>query len=337
MKTAPILTLGKAGGTGGDWVASKEMLPGLLSGKIEKETVKGALLGALIAGAVGAFFTEPLKDFSQWVITSIQSSFESREIVITFPSGSDFDASSIQVAVIPSGELATSYARVPLEDFRAHRFFESELPEGILDVEFEIVTSYEWQYVTYVHYSPPIRHQGGSLTYETPEIGLRNYHMVPTYSEQPSLLALPASNFQNVGHDWLKFAESENGVSESSGQGKERIALYLESVGLGNFDYTIPWGCAFIGWAIRSAAINPPDSSELCINWRQFGLEIDGPAIGAVANISPILPESKTGVVGLVTGFDDNSVTLLTGNIKDAVGEVTISRDRIIGYRWPKQ
>ncbi|AOF88947.1 putative peptidoglycan-binding domain 1 protein [Sinorhizobium sp. RAC02] len=71
-------------------------------------------------------------------------------------------------------------------------------------------------------------------------------------------------------------------------------------------------------------------------NWLKFGHSIEAPQIGAVAAFWRGAKSGWPGHVGTVVGHDKTHLHILGGNQSNRVSISRVSKDRLLGYRWPR-
>jgi len=99
----------------------------------------------------------------------------------------------------------------------------------------------------------------------------------------------------------------------------------------------IAWCGAFVGMCIATALPNEPMVANPLgsRNWLKFGQQIGSPHVGAVAVFWRGSKSGWQGHVGFVVGHDETHLHILGGNQSNSVSVARISKDRLLGYRWP--
>lgn len=154
----------------------------------------------------------------------------------------------------------------------------------------------------------------------------------------PKTLAqlFPASASTPPDPAWLALARGKMGLHEVT-HNKELLA-WLRSDGrtLGD-PAKLPWCGDFVETAIALALPGEvlPGNPYLARNWLKFGKALAAPAAGAVAVFWRGSRAGTSGHVGFYVGEDASHIHVLGGNQSNRVSIARISRDRLLGYRWP--
>lgn len=129
---------------------------------------------------------------------------------------------------------------------------------------------------------------------------------------------------------WIDEARRYLGLQERRDGAKLDDALGLDAAGT-------PWCGAFVGMVIAATLPSEPlPANPLgARNWLKFGLSLPGPQVGAVAVFWRGARDGWSGHVGFVVGHDKTHLHILGGNQSDSVSVARISKDRLLGYRWP--
>lgn len=99
----------------------------------------------------------------------------------------------------------------------------------------------------------------------------------------------------------------------------------------------LPWCGDFVETCIRLTLPDEPFPGALgenpywARNWNLFGAPLLQPALGAVV----VFSRGSGGHVGFAVGEDSYALHVLGGNQSNAVTIARISKDRLIGMRWP--
>ena len=139
-----------------------------------------------------------------------------------------------------------------------------------------------------------------------------------------------------MAYPWLTIAQKEKGIKEVPGPGDNpRIVEYLKSTSLespANRNDETPWCSAFVNWCIEQAGLKGTNSAW-ARSWLEWGREqgVGDSWVGCVC----VLSREGGGHVGFLVAYDDDRVKLLGGNQGDAVSEVWLPMDRVLGYRVP--
>lgn len=137
---------------------------------------------------------------------------------------------------------------------------------------------------------------------------------------------------------YVTLALNELGVSELMGDANNpRI---LEYFGCTNYpkeqvsDSATPWCAAFICWCLERAGIDSPRSAW-SLSFLKWGQTLLGPEFGAICVLSRTTDPTK-GHVGIVIGWDQKIVYLLSGNTSNKVTITGYDISKVLGYRRPK-
>lgn len=129
---------------------------------------------------------------------------------------------------------------------------------------------------------------------------------------------------------WITEARRLLGLHEKHDAKRLDAALGLDTS-------EIPWCGAFVGMVI--AAVLPkeplPANPLGARNWLKAGTSLPGPQVGAIAVFWRGSRSGWSGHVGFVVGHDKTHLHILGGNQSDSVSISRISKDRLLGYRWP--
>ena len=138
---------------------------------------------------------------------------------------------------------------------------------------------------------------------------------------------------------WYAEAERLKGTRETPGA-KSNPAILGWARGLGGWvagfykaDST-PWCGLFVGHLLAATlpAERLPENPLSALAWRDFGVELKSPAIGAVL----VFKRPGGGHVGLYAGEDAQAYHVLGGNQSDQVNVCRVAKSRCVAIRWPK-
>lgn len=132
---------------------------------------------------------------------------------------------------------------------------------------------------------------------------------------------------------WMDHARKEIGICEIAGiKHTDRIIQYHACTGLRARTDETPWCASFICWVLSQAGIYHPRSAAAHA-FLAWGDEIYTPRYGAVAIL-----ERGPGLAHVTFVYSDTPKTIngLGGNQGNRVGVVPFSKDKLLGYRWPK-
>lgn len=129
---------------------------------------------------------------------------------------------------------------------------------------------------------------------------------------------------------WIAEARKLLGLHEVKDAKKLDKALRLDTS-------EIAWCGAFVGMCIATALPSEPMISNQLgsRNWLKFGHTIGSPQIGAVAVFWRGSKDGWQGHVGFVVGHDKTHLHILGGNQSNSVSVAKVSKDRLLGLRWP--
>jgi uncharacterized protein (TIGR02594 family) len=145
---------------------------------------------------------------------------------------------------------------------------------------------------------------------------------------------------------WLAWSFKEKGQREIPGpKSNARIIDYrrLAKIKLGGDDGAIPWCAIFVNAALESVGVRGSRSAAArSFSWGGDFIELDGPALGAIAVFWRGSPKSGLGHVGFYVGEtpDARILWMIEGNTSDQVKVGAHARRGgslgLIGYFWPK-
>lgn len=140
---------------------------------------------------------------------------------------------------------------------------------------------------------------------------------------------------------WMPFAKGELAarVKEFPGDpDNPRIVEYQRTTSLGSADAAndeTSWCSSFVNWCMMKADIRRTKNA-MARSWLNWGREIQSPVPGCVVIFWRISPTSSNGHVGFYTGETDTHIILLGGNQSDSVSIAKHPKERVIGYRMPR-
>lgn len=142
----------------------------------------------------------------------------------------------------------------------------------------------------------------------------------------------------NGSIQWMKLAIAEYGVVEIDGpDSNKRIMDYARETNQKNYDGDhVPWNALFLHWVLMKAGFeNFPSPTLAGRNWLKWGTRLEQPEFGAIAIFRTKNPSSLTSSVGFITSFDDDEISILGGNVRNAVEIMTIPKERLLGIIKP--
>lgn len=141
-----------------------------------------------------------------------------------------------------------------------------------------------------------------------------------------------------VDPPWLQHARANLGIREIPGARHHPLILTMwRAIKRGGIkDDETAWCAAFVGWCLEEKGIRSSrfESARSYLDW---GIELDGPAVGAVCVIGR-KGHPGAGHVFIVTGVDAKGwIVGIGGNQGNAVSEASFNPERVAegGYRWP--
>lgn len=134
---------------------------------------------------------------------------------------------------------------------------------------------------------------------------------------------------------WMVEARSVMGLHEARDYGELSTWLRSDGATLGD-PRKLPWCGDFVQTAVRRALPHEhiPANPYLARNWLKFGAET-APRLGAVLVFWRGSRSGTSGHVGFYVGEDASTYHVLGGNQSNAVTVTRISKDRLLGARWP--
>ena len=133
---------------------------------------------------------------------------------------------------------------------------------------------------------------------------------------------------------WLDAAIAEHGVAEVRGGENERILEYFRSTVYHAREDEVPWCAAFVCWCLDQTQ-QPNPSTVRSRDFLEYGVELDGWRLGAIAVLWRGSPTATTGHVGFVVQSMGDQIVLLGGNQGDRVDLAIYPTSQVLSYRWP--
>jgi|GEM_PF-1164548 len=137
---------------------------------------------------------------------------------------------------------------------------------------------------------------------------------------------------------WYTLAkqEMEAGVAEIAGdEHNPRILEYHQTTTLKADDDEKAWCSAFINWCVEMTGVKGSGSAA-ARSWLQWGFRLMNPRLGCVVVFSRGRNPAH-GHVGFYVGEADGKVMVVGGNQGDQVSVAGYAKDRVLGYRWPRE
>ena len=135
---------------------------------------------------------------------------------------------------------------------------------------------------------------------------------------------------------WLDLALKEVGVQEITGpEHNPRIIQYANESGFDfvNDDET-PWNSIFMNWVFVNSNYKGTGKAN-ARSWLLWGKELTKPKKGCIVVLWRGSVNSWQGHVGLLLEETPDKIKLLSGNHYNGVTVGWLSKENILGYRWP--
>lgn len=150
--------------------------------------------------------------------------------------------------------------------------------------------------------------------------------------------SLTAQAEANGSIRWMKLAINEYGVQEVSGvDSNKRIMDYARETMQERYSAdSDAWNGLFLYWVLMKAGFeNFPSQPLAGRNWLTWGTQIEQPEFGAIAIFRTSGSLQFTSTTGFITSFDDQKISILAGNVGNAVRITTIPRERLLAIIKP--
>jgi len=132
---------------------------------------------------------------------------------------------------------------------------------------------------------------------------------------------------------WLDIARAELGMKEISGsKHNKRILEYHAATTLKATDDETPWCSAFVSWCLEKAGIESTKNAW-ARSYLAWGQAVKVPSIGCIVVFSR---GASSGHVAFYLGETESSIQCLGGNQNNSVCVSSYPKDRVLGYRLPK-
>lgn len=136
---------------------------------------------------------------------------------------------------------------------------------------------------------------------------------------------------------WMPKAISYLGEKEIPGyQHNPMVLRGWEAIGATWFtDDETPWCGSFVGLVFKEVGLDSEHTWKMARarHWLNWGVPISRPAYGCVV----VFTRGSGGHVAFVTEVLDNgNLMVLGGNQGNQVSIAEYDKDRVLGYRWPK-
>jgi len=136
---------------------------------------------------------------------------------------------------------------------------------------------------------------------------------------------------------WFKEAKRLLGTREKPGAGSNTTILnWATAQGIPYKGDDIPWCGLFVGHCISATLDREPTPASVLSAraWNAFGIRTR-PTPGAVMVFWRKSLGSGLGHVGLYAGEDEDAYRIVGGNQSDTVSLAWITKNRLVGARWP--
>lgn len=137
---------------------------------------------------------------------------------------------------------------------------------------------------------------------------------------------------------WLQNALRYIGTKEIIGKENNPIIVgWWKKIKLSGIkDDETAWCAAFVGGVLEEYGITSSRSGG-ARSYQNWGVKLDGPAVGAIVSFWRDDPKGWKGHVGFVVGKDQNgNLMVLGGNQGDSVCIKPFATVRVLAYSWPK-
>lgn len=137
---------------------------------------------------------------------------------------------------------------------------------------------------------------------------------------------------------WLNTAIKYIGTAEIPGSKHNPLIIdWWKKIKQGGIkDDETAWCAAFVGGVLEECNITSSRSAG-AQSYKNWGVKIAGPAVGAVVTFWRDSPQSWKGHVGFVVGKDQaGNLMVLGGNQADGVNIKPFATGRVLAYSWPK-
>lgn len=135
---------------------------------------------------------------------------------------------------------------------------------------------------------------------------------------------------------WFDIAVKEIGVKEVSGSGDNpRIVQYHKSTTLSAPDASqdeTPWCSSFVNWCVEKSG-NAGTDSAWARSWLNWGKRTTTPVVGCIVVFER---GAGFGHVGFFISKNSTAITILGGNMSNAVRIDDYPVSRLLGYRIPR-
>lgn len=137
---------------------------------------------------------------------------------------------------------------------------------------------------------------------------------------------------------WFAFAQGElrAGVREAPGEADNPRVVWYHSFSRGGASPdSVAWCASFVNAALESSGIEST-KSKAARSYAGFGIPLQSPARGCIV-VFERPPNPASGHVGFYDHEDDESIHVLGGNQNNRVSIKPYPKDRLVGYRWPRE
>lgn len=292
----------------------------------------------MVATAIGVVVAEPIKHYGKRFLTLLDSLFSERVVYVDFPRWYAGDIEDLLVTVYPLTETPDFRSGVSFPARDTVLTMSNDLP----NTHFKIAASFpsrtgRMTYISRAYTSPEF-----PIVLSLPDRDLWTHQIL---TSAPVLTGRSIVGIERSDPVWLEIVEgelafwSDPNVTEISDLGRDRVINHYFGATEFNPVGMQAWGCAFLSWVIQQSEslteVYPNPKSVRCADWNDYGAALNEPVVGAIANFVPFIDEAISGFGGFITGFDDETITIIGGNIFDSVSVAVYPRERITSVRWP--
>lgn len=138
---------------------------------------------------------------------------------------------------------------------------------------------------------------------------------------------------------WIREAVRLIGTTESPGSANNPIIMsWAKDLDQAYPDDATSWCGLFIAHCMRIGAPNDPQNFNRLSaqGWLNYGNKLPQPHLGSIVVFWRESPKSWKGHVGFLVGEDKYTWHILGGNQSNSVNVIRISKERTLGFRWPK-
>ena len=138
---------------------------------------------------------------------------------------------------------------------------------------------------------------------------------------------------------WVRVARSYLGLQEYRGnRHNPKILEWWVKLRLPFTDDETPWCAGYVGGVLEECGIRSTRSAAArSYNWQDWGVRLNGPAVGAVVVFWRKQRKGPYGHVGIVVGRDQfGNIMVIGGNQRNRVSIKPFASTRVLSYHYPK-